>query len=224
MPEEDSSAQANMSTYLEQLSQDIAQASAAAASAQSSATSAQTVANNMADISSAQTQIQQDISTLQTTASSLSSAKAETDLSNLTSTGEAHFAAPNLSNLDSTGEAHFANPSLSNLTETGKICGAKLAMPSDTKVDLTLGASGSTYTAPANGWVAFVKQATGDQYFQARNTTTGWFNNVYGTNGKYASIIFPIKKSHVFRFDYDLGGSTALFYFIYAEGSKSEAN
>ena len=49
-----------------------------------------------------------------------SGANADTDLSNLTETGENHFANPNLSNLTETGESHFANPNLSNLTDEGE--------------------------------------------------------------------------------------------------------
>ena len=45
---------------------------------------------------------------------------ANTDLSNLSVTGEAHFTNPDLSNLSSTGEAHFTNPDLSNLSATGE--------------------------------------------------------------------------------------------------------
>lgn len=43
-----------------------------------------------------------------------------TNLSNLSATGEAHFAKPDLSNLNTTGKAYFANPSLSNLNATGE--------------------------------------------------------------------------------------------------------
>ena len=55
-----------------------------------------------------------------TTIDSLLDGRANRDLSNLTTEGEAHFSNPDLSNLSWIGEAHFANPSLSNLTEVGE--------------------------------------------------------------------------------------------------------
>ena len=45
---------------------------------------------------------------------------ANIDLSNLSTTGEAHFANPDLSNLSTTGQAKFANPDLSNLSSEGE--------------------------------------------------------------------------------------------------------
>lgn len=45
-----------------------------------------------------------------------------------------------------------ANTNLSNVTATGSSTAAGWAMPSTTYTDLTLGASGATYTAPANGY------------------------------------------------------------------------
>ena len=47
--------------------------------------------------------------------------RADLDLSNLSETGEAHFANPALSNLSYEGENKFANLDLSNLSETGEV-------------------------------------------------------------------------------------------------------
>lgn len=77
---------------------------------------------------------------------------ANTDLSNLSTTGEAHFTNPDLSNLSSTGEAHFTNPDLSNLSVTGEAhftnpaltnspytTNRILAIPQDIKLELVDG-------------------------------------------------------------------------------------
>lgn len=116
-----------------------------------------------------------------------------------------------------------ADVDLTNVDNSGNILMAKASMPSATYDNLTLGASGTEYTAPADGWISFVKQATGNQYFQFTNQTANWFNNVNGSNGQYISILCPVKKSDVFKIAYDLGGGTAQFRFIYAQGSESEA-
>ena len=47
-----------------------------------------------------------------------------------------------------------ADVDLTNVNNSGTALGGSWAMPSNTYVDLTLGASGATYTAPANGWFA----------------------------------------------------------------------
>jgi hypothetical protein len=94
--------------------------------------------------------------------------------------------APNISNA--------ANKSLSNLVGAGTSRGAGWAMPSDTYEDLTLGASGTTYTAPANGWVSLVLKA---------NASLGWvtyicegvrFVTLSPTSAERFSLCVPVKK------------------------------
>lgn len=57
-----------------------------------------------------------------------------------------------------------ADTDLTNITNTAKVSIAHNAMPSDTYVDLTLGASDSVYTAPADGWFTISKIAGSDWY------------------------------------------------------------
>ena len=52
----------------------------------------------------------------------------------------------------------------SNFDNTGKSLIAGLGMPSDTYVDLTLGSSGDTYYAPANGWFYLNKSGNAGEY------------------------------------------------------------
>lgn len=103
---------------------------------------------------------------------------------------------------------------------------AGYAMPSDTYEDLVLGASGSTYTAPANGYFVVDKVAgsTGkylDMYRISPDNTMG-VNNVAGGSGQYR-LFLPVLKGDKVRISYTFSGATNFFRFIYAEGSKGEA-
>jgi hypothetical protein len=97
------------------------------------------------------------------------------------------------------------------------------SMPSSEYIDLTLGASGSTYTAPANGWVMLYKNASASgQYI--------WMQTVHGditiydlasyssTSGGVLRITIPVKKGDNCVVAYTAGGTTGRFRFIYAEG------
>lgn len=90
-------------------------------------------------------------------------------------------------------------------------------------LDLTLGASGDTYTAPANGWIYLQKDNGGtNNYCQLKNETTqisGWAVRASSTvnNGCF----LPVKKGDVYSVIYNAMGETQYFRFIYAQGSGS---
>lgn len=96
-----------------------------------------------------------------------------------------------------------------NLSTTGKSFISGLGMPSDKYIDLTLGASGTAYTAPANGWFSCNCQCTQDNpsntmYFVLYNHSneTGdmrWFTNT--TNIEYKGII-PCRKGDILSIGY----------------------
>ena len=119
-----------------------------------------------------------------------------------------------------------ADVDLTNVNNAGTSMGAGWAMPSDTYVDLTLGASGTTYTAPANGWF-WVRHRPSSN---GGGTTININKNdvfIYGTSMKtVANAVFadflPVKKGAILTFYYDSGTDTAI-RFIYAQGSESEA-
>lgn len=117
-----------------------------------------------------------------------------------------------------------ANVSLSNVNGTGSSTGASWAMPSDRYVALTLGASGSTYTAPANGWV-YVSM----HYSNDANAWIDMFNvprDFYVRCGKRDNCggIMPVLKGDSFIVRYDGNFlNSSIFRFIYAVGSESEA-
>ena len=94
------------------------------------------------------------------------------------------------------------------------------SMPSDKYIDLTFGASGSGYIAPANGWV-FVrtKAATNSTFLQLNIPTNAlqFYHNLYSV-GARASGILPVQKGQIFSFGYGTGDTVEFFRFIYAQG------
>ena len=98
---------------------------------------------------------------------------------------------------------------------------AQQAMPSGKYIDLTLGASGSTYTAPANGYFAISKQAGGTgQYHSLANVTAHM--SIAGTpnfTGAGAEVFIPAKRNDKIKVNYTTTGNAA-FRFIYAEGEE----
>ena len=96
------------------------------------------------------------------------------------------------------------------------------AMPSGKYIDLTLGASGSTYTAPANGWVSICKKATAvRQLVLTYNQTTNLGVETNATSEDTAIRHFvPVRKGDVFTVIYSAAGTLNYFRFIYCEGEN----
>lgn len=110
-----------------------------------------------------------------------------------------------------------------NYSDTGYNFMAGASMPSDTYIDLTLGASGSTYTAPANGYVYFNKVCTGAGQHITLSTNVPY--RAWSTaSGQSLLISTPVKKGANYNVFYSAGGSLNAFRFIYAQGAESEAN
>ena len=111
-------------------------------------------------------------------------------------------------------------------TKTDMQQAAKASMPSDRYIDLSLGASGSTYTAPANGWFYVVKTSSAsNQYLNIYNTTSSWIcmGNNTSASGQQLRVYVPVKKGDAAYVSYNMGGKNDkydLFRFIYAEGDK----
>lgn len=104
------------------------------------------------------------------------------------------------------------------------IAGSGWSMPSDRYIDLTLGASGN-YTAPANGWFVLSKRSNAANQFIELGDPS---NSVAGirirkhtplTDGLVMCYI-PIKKGNNICINYNAGGTTELFRFIYDEGEN----
>lgn len=100
---------------------------------------------------------------------------------------------------------------------------ANASMPSNKHINLTLGASGTNYTAPDDGWLILKCNQTA-QY--------GWFNLIDITSGmeswqqQVASNFLlrgyiPCAKGQTIKVNYqDIDTSSAGFYFIYAKGAQ----
>ena len=110
---------------------------------------------------------------------------------------------------------------------------AHQAMPSDKYIDLTLGASGTSYIAPADGWFYLGKfciassSSAGNhcmimRVFDKDNNVVyiyqDWCNATATT--QVMDMNTPVKKGAKVRVEYSLTGATNSFRFIYAEGSK----
>jgi len=96
---------------------------------------------------------------------------------------------------------------------------AGFAMPSSTYDDLTLGASGTTYTAPANGWLFLSLHNTAASYSYLRNYTTGFVVGGFISANITEQRILPVKENDVIIVTYgSIDTQDKLFRFIYAEG------
>lgn len=115
-----------------------------------------------------------------------------------------------------------ANVSLDNLSSAGDIYGSKLGMPSSAYTDLTIGADGTQYTAPANGYVNFACLA-GTMLQLYNKSSSELFSSVVAANSSALGIWLPVKKGDIFSI-YSVVTTPWRLRFHYAEGSKSEAN
>lgn len=103
---------------------------------------------------------------------------------------------------------------LSGLVEVG----GSLGMPSNKYVNLTLGASGDSYTAPANGWL-HLKVNKSVAGFSAFYSSSGLSAESRTTvSGANCIVYIPCKKSDVVTCFYDGTNREIVFTFIYAVG------
>lgn len=107
-------------------------------------------------------------------------------------------------------------------TKTNFVEAAEASMPSGKYIDLTLGASGTIYTAPANGWFVLHKDANGVNqyvYMYTIGIDVGTCFNVSSATD-IPSYFLPVKAGDTVQIDYTLGGATRQFRFVYAEGDQ----
>lgn len=107
-----------------------------------------------------------------------------------------------------------------NLSIAGKSLISGLGMPSSKYIDLTLGASGSTYTAPANGYFHFYSSSVSNSILV--NRTKGYGSTVIGTNGYANHNLLFVNKNDVVNLSYSTSLNSSISFF-YANGSESEA-
>lgn len=111
----------------------------------------------------------------------------------------------------------------SNFNADGKSLLSGLGMPSSRYIDLTLGASGSTYTAPANGYFRFagLNAQNSARKLIINNTTSSLYANQSGNVvvGSYGGIFIPALKGDSVVVEYS-GYTSYEFRFVYAEGEN----
>lgn len=91
--------------------------------------------------------------------------------------------------------------------------------PSATYDDLTLGASGAEYTAPADGYFFFIKTANGaNQSVKLSNTKNSMSSEMISVgNSNWCRAWLPVSKGDSIAATYNTGGATQYFRFIYAQ-------
>ena len=114
-----------------------------------------------------------------------------------------------------------ANSNASNFSQAGRSYLSGLGMPSNRYIDLTLGASGSTYTAPANGWFWFSKIAGTNMYgVGIENKRNGMIiGSDAGAPGS-GNAVMPVLAGDNVVVRYSATGETLGFRFIYAQGNQ----
>ena len=125
--------------------------------------------------------------------------------------------------------ADKADVDLANVNDTGYIKMAGAGMPSNTYIDLTLGASGTQYIAPANGWYNLRNNAGSTNNPLALVNISGSgicvMSNTGVTGFAGNEIFLPCKKGDLIEAYYITpSGSITSMRFIYAQGSESEAS
>ena len=100
------------------------------------------------------------------------------------------------------------------------------SLPSNKYIDLTLGASGTNYTAPADGWFYVDKTcATAHRYLvfqKLQFIKPGELSSSVSISGGHVSLLAPVKKGDILGCKYNADGATNQFRFIYAVGSAPQ--
>lgn len=119
-----------------------------------------------------------------------------------------------------------ADRDIQNIDNTGKSLVAGFPMPSDTYDDLILGASGTEYTAPADGYITLNQRVSSGYWCLLKNITLDiTIEHSAPVSNANLSAIIPVREGDKFTVSYDSGlGTTDRFRFYYTEGSKWEAN
>lgn len=99
------------------------------------------------------------------------------------------------------------------------VSGSGIGFPSSDYEDLTIGASGAAYTAPANGWftIGIVGRA-GSTYAELVDSLSG-NGSCTSYSGGWGRACLPIRKGIPVQVYY-WGSDFKVFRFIYAEGEE----
>lgn len=113
-----------------------------------------------------------------------------------------------------------ADTSLNNITKPAKQMISGLSMPSDKCDNLVLGASGTKYTAPANGFFYLEKKVGNSAYYNKLiNLNTKMADVGSGGNGQlFTTCTIDCVKGDICQVEYNSQGEVAKFMFVYAGG------
>lgn len=103
-----------------------------------------------------------------------------------------------------------------NFNATGKSYLAGLSFPSTNYINLTLGASGATYTAPADGYIQFTWDCgAGTSYITVGQSVLDQV--VYPTNYNSVNKVFQVRKGNFAVYYSNV--TVSVFRFVYARGN-----
>lgn len=119
------------------------------------------------------------------------------------------------------------NTALSNLTSAGKNVCASMMLPDTSRyIELTLGASETVYTAPADGWFSFDARIAGVGYgvglVYANNAHFESRSNCTASN-QVCGVVIPVNKGQIITISYNTLATTtprANLRFYYANGAQ----
>jgi hypothetical protein len=112
---------------------------------------------------------------------------------------------------------------LTNLPQEGKSYLSGIGMPSTRSIDFALGATGTQYTAPANGWFYWngsFSSSSGTlrlSCVHAIISTSVTGGSVYNSPNR---AFLPVSKGEIVTLDYANVNKTFAFKFIYAQGEQ----
>lgn len=112
-----------------------------------------------------------------------------------------------------------ADRDINNLNTQGRVRACGLSFPSNKFIDLTIGASGTDYTAPANGFFCVRVPFTGNQACKLINTTQE-LGNQCTANGSWTGYTYiQAQQGDVVQLCYNR--TPDLLRFVYANGSDN---
>lgn len=120
-----------------------------------------------------------------------------------------------------------ADTSLSNITPAGKEVCASMTLPDTSRyTELTLAATDTNYTAPADGWFSFDARIAGVGYGAGLTyANNGHFesrSNCSATN-QVCGVVIPVNKGQIITISYSTLATTnprANLRFYYAKGAQ----
>ena len=110
-----------------------------------------------------------------------------------------------------------ADRDLGNLSSSARANLSSVGMPGSTYDSITVGASGSTYTAPENGWYII---SSNKEWAYIENNETGFCCSAISHSPSSVKAIgyMPVKKGDSITLTYVSSGTINWFRFYYMEG------